>query len=181
MQNLPISPPSSDFPSDVLKWMKANAQSRTALKLMQCNKYFQQQPFPYFVVKAVRSRESGLRFLRLKPDPNRTGCMRWHFGENWCRLYIDSLKQKLWITEKFEFDGNDGFLRILLSKIAVFDVKKLILKYLNAVTFEMFKLFSSGNVQELTLINTKIRDKNGVDVPLEELLQCVSKLENLTM
>uniref|UniRef100_A0A914PNJ3 Uncharacterized protein n=1 Tax=Panagrolaimus davidi TaxID=227884 RepID=A0A914PNJ3_9BILA len=37
---IPKSPPLSDFPSDVLKYMKKNASLKQAFKLMKMNKYF---------------------------------------------------------------------------------------------------------------------------------------------
>uniref|UniRef100_A0A914Q9X9 Uncharacterized protein n=1 Tax=Panagrolaimus davidi TaxID=227884 RepID=A0A914Q9X9_9BILA len=37
---LPKSPPSSDFPADVLKYMNKNPRSKEVVKLMKMNKYF---------------------------------------------------------------------------------------------------------------------------------------------
>lgn len=54
-KNIPPSPPPSDFPFDVLKYLKQNVikNSKIALKLMKVCKYLQHHKFHYLIVKGT--------------------------------------------------------------------------------------------------------------------------------
>uniref|UniRef100_A0AC34FCT7 Uncharacterized protein n=1 Tax=Panagrolaimus sp. ES5 TaxID=591445 RepID=A0AC34FCT7_9BILA len=164
MKELPTSPPESDFPSDVLKWAKKNAAPKMALKLMQICKYFQ---FPYFVINTLEGNYGGWRY-------------RQEDSYSYRNIDIKNLSKKLWVTRKLGF-WNNNVLIPLLPKIAVSDFYFLSLKNQN-ITFNEFKfLTAAGNVTEVFLYDSLIKDESDHNVPLEDILECLPKIEKLRM
>jgi hypothetical protein len=170
-KNLPVSPPSSNFPSDILKWMKENSKPKTALKLMQICKYFQHPEFPYFVMRQLQGSVSyGWRYQPL-------------LFEIYENLDFESCQNKLWITEELHiFDNHKSkMLLSLLPKIAVCDVLILHL-IVNNITFEQFKLLTAaGNVLELLLQETIIKNENDEIIPLENIFDDLPNLHKLAL
>uniref|UniRef100_A0A914PLW6 F-box domain-containing protein n=1 Tax=Panagrolaimus davidi TaxID=227884 RepID=A0A914PLW6_9BILA len=156
--NIPfIRAPLSDFPSDILKWMKINANPKMLLKLMKCCKYFQHLPeFPYFVVKEIRF------------------CYKVEGGEDedhWWLMTLDDKTQifkglksiekvtkKFWITKSLDFNVPE----YLIPKIAVCDIQILHLE--KPISYDYFKfLTASGNVKEFNIsTSASIKYNNGL-------------------
>uniref|UniRef100_A0AC35F5Y5 DUF38 domain-containing protein n=1 Tax=Panagrolaimus sp. PS1159 TaxID=55785 RepID=A0AC35F5Y5_9BILA len=162
---IPIHVPLSDFPSEVLKKMKENANPKMSLKLMQCHKYFQHQEFPYFIIKSFEYDDDEWNFITLNDEVH---------------LYngvegIEKLTtKKLWITENIIL--LDNIVSRLIPKIVVCDILWLKL-YNQKMTYDEFKfLTASGNVEILELCNTDITHKNGDFVDVHTLLGCVPNI-----
>uniref|UniRef100_A0A914Q9Z7 Uncharacterized protein n=1 Tax=Panagrolaimus davidi TaxID=227884 RepID=A0A914Q9Z7_9BILA len=179
MKKLPASPPWSDFPSDVLKWMKKNAKPKAALKLMQICKYFQHQEFPFFVVKELilgnRWRYRTLPGYPLKPKNYVTGKFCDQPFDVWVAESL-SLAMSSW--SKVLYDDCWGQ---MLPKLAVHDVKCLSFDHVS-ITFREFKVLNDGGkVSSLNLKSAFIRDESHEIVPLENLFECLPNLKDLEM
>lgn len=167
MRKLPSSPPASDFPSDVLKWMKSNANPKMALKLMQICKFFQHHQFPYFVVKVLETETNGSTYIS-------------YTGTTFQKIYFDTLTKKLWITEGLWLWGNNP-ISSLLSKIAVYDFNHLSLCN-QIISFKEFKFLNAGGkVIELYLSNIIVKDENDEKIPLEDIIEVIPNINELIM
>uniref|UniRef100_A0AC34FDI6 DUF38 domain-containing protein n=1 Tax=Panagrolaimus sp. ES5 TaxID=591445 RepID=A0AC34FDI6_9BILA len=162
--------PSSNFPSDVLKWMKENAKSKMALKLMKCNKYFQHSEFPYFVVRSARyyGDEDVWRLFRLDSE------LHIHEG-------LESIQKMFWITQCISVYRLSTSVSNLISKIAVCDIKYLELKNQN-ILFDEFKfLTSSGTVETLYFLETTIKDENGQRVFIDQFFKLLPNVKDFSI
>uniref|UniRef100_A0A914P976 Uncharacterized protein n=1 Tax=Panagrolaimus davidi TaxID=227884 RepID=A0A914P976_9BILA len=167
MKKLPTTPPPSDFPSDVLKWMKKNAKPKAELKLMQTCKYFLYQKFPYVLVKDSMN---GTNEHPSAPT----------FKFNYRNIHLNKIAIKFWLTGKLAIRTETNF-NTLFPKIAVCEIKSLSLLDL-CITFEHFNfLTDSGNITTLYLFNAIIKNLNGSNVPLEDILEGLPNLCELQM
>uniref|UniRef100_A0A914QYN9 F-box domain-containing protein n=1 Tax=Panagrolaimus davidi TaxID=227884 RepID=A0A914QYN9_9BILA len=171
--NIPfIRVPSSDFPSDILKWMKINAKPKMLLKLMKCCKYFQHFPeFPFFVVKEIS--------FCYKDEGD-------EYEDHWWLMTLDDKTQifkglksiervtkKFWITKLLVFNVPE----YLIPKIAVCDIRILHLD--KPISYDDFKfLTASGNVKELNIWES-IKYSNGDPVYIDKIFECVPKVTDI--
>uniref|UniRef100_A0AC35ET35 F-box domain-containing protein n=1 Tax=Panagrolaimus sp. PS1159 TaxID=55785 RepID=A0AC35ET35_9BILA len=161
-----IRVPSSDFPSDVLEWMKINANPKMLFKLMKCCKYFQHFPeFPYFVVKEFHMINNWV-FKTLD------GKFLTYEGEQ----EFEKINKKLWITHSLSISGQ---ISSIFPKIAVCDFQKLSISD-QKLSFDEFKFLTcSGNVKYLGITKTLISYENGDPVYIDSILKCVPNVEIL--
>uniref|UniRef100_A0A914PZ25 F-box domain-containing protein n=1 Tax=Panagrolaimus davidi TaxID=227884 RepID=A0A914PZ25_9BILA len=161
-----IRVPLSDFPSDVLKWMKINAKPKMLLKLMKCCKYFQHFPeFPFFVVKKFHTINNWVETLN--------GKFLTYEGERG----FEKINKKLWITDILAISGQANIFSSIFPKIALCDVYKLSI-YGQKLSFDEFKFLTcSGNVKHLDITKTFINHENGDPVFIDSILKCVPNVE----
>uniref|UniRef100_A0A914YVP0 Uncharacterized protein n=1 Tax=Panagrolaimus superbus TaxID=310955 RepID=A0A914YVP0_9BILA len=170
MRKLPTSPPPSEFPSDVLKWMKKSATPKLAFRLMFVCKYFQHQEFPYLIVEGLRGEDDQWNYLPLLDD---TIAFVYEY------IDLETTTKKLWITRGLDLTCNDNWAITLLPKIAVCDIRELNLCYQN-ITFEELKvLTASKTLTKLNLSNAFIKDENSENVPLEDILEAIPEIESV--
>uniref|UniRef100_A0A914R3K3 Uncharacterized protein n=1 Tax=Panagrolaimus davidi TaxID=227884 RepID=A0A914R3K3_9BILA len=158
---IPKSPPSTDFPSDILKQIKKNAKPKQAMKLSKLNKYFIQE-FIY-LGDQVHIYDDNVTFLnpgrkkyKIKEIPNNLG-----IGKTF-RVYFDNLLPQL------------------ISKIVFCDLSFLHISSSVKVSFEDFKfLTSSESFFELHL-HGKVVDKDEI-IPYEILLENVPSLRHFSI
>uniref|UniRef100_A0A914P5E2 Uncharacterized protein n=1 Tax=Panagrolaimus davidi TaxID=227884 RepID=A0A914P5E2_9BILA len=159
-------PTNLTFPTDVLKWMKANAKHRISLKLMQICKYFQHKEFPYFVIKKIYGDDEVWNYRTLD-------------GQIY-HNFVD-ISKPIWITDAITLMSSK-VLPILLSKVVVCDIKILNLSIFSCLQWNEFKfLTASGKIEIFTLEATKILDAEGNQACLEELLKCLPNVKTLQM
>uniref|UniRef100_A0A914YUP9 Uncharacterized protein n=1 Tax=Panagrolaimus superbus TaxID=310955 RepID=A0A914YUP9_9BILA len=173
---IPSYPPQSIFPSDVLKWMKYNALKypRQALKLMQMNKYFIYNEFPYFCIQDLVS-----PFI----ENNDEWFIKRLNGEWESGIEFNDLPNNIWLTDSLIID-KINFIPQLLSKIIVFDIKELSLTSKNdyeTMHFSDFKILTSNGfnlIQRVYFTKIIILDEiNDEIVPFDEILD---QLPNVT-
>uniref|UniRef100_A0AC35EVN6 Uncharacterized protein n=1 Tax=Panagrolaimus sp. PS1159 TaxID=55785 RepID=A0AC35EVN6_9BILA len=154
------SPPISEFPADVLKYMKENATPKQIIKSMNVIKYFlpKKCPFTYF------GNENFNEYAFLNENTLLV-CTPQHIE---CKL--NDIPNNLGISGKLSvWDGRA--LPKLISKIIVCDIKCLHL-YAPRISYSAFKfLTASGKLKELELKKTIVTLKNGFVVPYEILLE----------
>uniref|UniRef100_A0A914PQ59 Uncharacterized protein n=1 Tax=Panagrolaimus davidi TaxID=227884 RepID=A0A914PQ59_9BILA len=92
---------------------------------------------------------------------------------------IKTLTKPLWITQRLQASGDTCL--IPFSKIAVCDVEYLILESQTIALEEFQILAGSGTIAYLPLTNSFIKDENGENIPLEDIIQVLPKLETLRM
>uniref|UniRef100_A0A914QNL2 DUF38 domain-containing protein n=1 Tax=Panagrolaimus davidi TaxID=227884 RepID=A0A914QNL2_9BILA len=158
------------FPTDVLKWIKANAKPLMAFKLMQVCKYFKHREFPFLVLKGLSKAADGSWNYSL-------------FGQN-KTVYTDTLDifadKSLWITNGiFLYEKVDPFSSIL-SKIAVFKGNNLYLRNQSLTIDELKVLASSTSFEFVNIYNTTITDKTNEPIALESLLQILTDVTFLS-
>uniref|UniRef100_A0AC35FTJ5 Uncharacterized protein n=1 Tax=Panagrolaimus sp. PS1159 TaxID=55785 RepID=A0AC35FTJ5_9BILA len=164
------SPPISEFPADVLKYMKENATPKQIIKSMNVIKYFipKECPFTYF----GNENFDECAFL----DENNLTI----YTSGGIKYILNDLPKNLGISGKLSV-LNGMALPILISKIIVCDIKILCL-CTPRITFGEFKfLTASGKLKELELIKTIIIWENGIIVPYEILLGHTPYLRFLKM
>uniref|UniRef100_A0A914QW14 Uncharacterized protein n=1 Tax=Panagrolaimus davidi TaxID=227884 RepID=A0A914QW14_9BILA len=157
---IPKSPPSCDFPSDVLKHMKKNANPKQAIKLSKLNKYFIQEkcPFIYFGDN-IHAHNNSVSFCNNLEHKN---------------YKINEIPNNLGIGIRF-IVHYENLLPQLISKILICDLKRLYINQDAKLFFEDFKfLTSSKSFFELSL-HGKVVDKDEI-VPYEILLENVPSL-----
>uniref|UniRef100_A0AC35GQK6 DUF38 domain-containing protein n=1 Tax=Panagrolaimus sp. PS1159 TaxID=55785 RepID=A0AC35GQK6_9BILA len=180
--NLPISvkipayPPLSDFPADVLKWMKQNVLSspRLAVKLMKLNKYFLHSQFPYICIKCILT-------------PFELGADEWYvknLDDSWVNgINLNDIPDNIWLTESLTFD-KPNLVPQLLPKVVVFDITELVLMSNSFVTclINHFKLITSGRkLERLYLRQILFIDDNGENMPYDVMLEYVPDLAFLNL
>uniref|UniRef100_A0AC34G0Q4 Uncharacterized protein n=1 Tax=Panagrolaimus sp. ES5 TaxID=591445 RepID=A0AC34G0Q4_9BILA len=105
-----IHAPASDFPSDILKWMKKDAKPKMALKLMKCHKYFQHQQFPYFVVKSIACYD-GQDILEVRSFYYRK---YYYKGLEVCDIKRLTLRDQELLIDEFKFLASSGTVESLV-------------------------------------------------------------------
>uniref|UniRef100_A0AC34F4V3 Uncharacterized protein n=1 Tax=Panagrolaimus sp. ES5 TaxID=591445 RepID=A0AC34F4V3_9BILA len=161
-----------DFPRDVYKWMKTNAEPKMAIKLMKISKYFQHKnAFPYLVVKNVSTNvlNKDLYFWTCRTLNNKV-------------YKIKQNEKKLWIAGDFfctayPSNATSDF----LLKTVVCDLQKLTIKNQKITMNEFKKLTDGGNVEEFCMDQTLITDSNGKIVSLEDICACLPKARKIDM
>uniref|UniRef100_A0A914Y9J6 Leucine-rich repeat domain-containing protein n=1 Tax=Panagrolaimus superbus TaxID=310955 RepID=A0A914Y9J6_9BILA len=108
------------------------------------------------------------------------------FAKPYQSFDLKRLEKSLWITEglfleHWEASFESILIDSLLPKLVVCDIYLLHLTFQN-ISFEQFQILTAaGNVTKLNLRNSLIKDKNGDNVPLEDILETIPKIENLTL
>uniref|UniRef100_A0A914PNY3 Uncharacterized protein n=1 Tax=Panagrolaimus davidi TaxID=227884 RepID=A0A914PNY3_9BILA len=141
-----------------------NANPRQATKLMKVNKYFIQEKRPFV---NYGNRVFLYQYL-----------VRFNNSKTYYKIH--ELPNNLGISGTLTI-GHEIHLSQLIPKIAICDLKRLILNS-QKVFFEDFKcLTSSDNFKELELHSTIIYYKNGEIVPYEIILDSIPSLYSLQM
>uniref|UniRef100_A0AC34F4L0 Uncharacterized protein n=1 Tax=Panagrolaimus sp. ES5 TaxID=591445 RepID=A0AC34F4L0_9BILA len=169
VSTIPSTPVPQDFPPDVYKWMKNNAEPKKALKLMKVCKYFQHKNgFPYLVVKNVTS--CGNIWIYQTLDGQKHDFQR-----------IEDIPKKFWITEELELVIGQNVASILLLKTVVCNIRKLKLDN-QIITLNEFKLLTDGgNVEICDMMLSTITDNNGEIVPLEDICECLPNASKIVL
>uniref|UniRef100_A0A914PCF0 Uncharacterized protein n=1 Tax=Panagrolaimus davidi TaxID=227884 RepID=A0A914PCF0_9BILA len=173
---IPAYPPLSDFPADVLKWMKQNVlfSPRLAVKLMKLNKYFLHSQFPYICIKCILS-------------PLEHSADEWYIknlDDSWMNgLNFNDIPDNIWLTESLSFD-KPNLIPQLLPKVVVFDITELALFGNSFITCSInhFKLITSGRkLERLYLRQILFIDDNGENMPYDVMLEYVPDLVFLNL
>uniref|UniRef100_A0A914Q4M3 Uncharacterized protein n=1 Tax=Panagrolaimus davidi TaxID=227884 RepID=A0A914Q4M3_9BILA len=169
---IPKWPPKSDFPNDILKYMKKNATEKQALKLMKTNKYFIREkcPFIYFGDYVVLTQNFVNQTFFLSDEMN---------------YRIDELPNNLGICGTF-FIEEGNHLSQFISKCVICDLKCLCFtiswKSIKKISYDDFKvLTSSGRLEKLDLGPTIVTSNNGEIIPYEYLLDHTPELRSLCL
>uniref|UniRef100_A0A914QM03 Uncharacterized protein n=1 Tax=Panagrolaimus davidi TaxID=227884 RepID=A0A914QM03_9BILA len=168
---IPKWPPKSDFPADILKYMKKNATEKQAFKLMKANKYFIREkcPFVYFGDGVSLIQNLVLQLLYTPSNaPNVT------------KYKIEELPNNLGICGTLNIRHENIFSQFI-SKCVIFDLKCLIFMNSNEkISYDDFKvLTSSGRLETLDLGETIVTSNNGEIIPYESLLDHTPALRYL--
>jgi|UniRef100_A0AC35FHT3 hypothetical protein len=157
----------SDFPIDVLKYMKANATPTMALKLMFYSKYFLHQVFPYTVVKLVRPFLGELYYYQT---------LNGEFHE-W--ISSAGIPSNLWITSSIETQTKSiqNAVSYLLSKTVVCDINKLEL-FNQTITVKEFK-FLGHVLKDFDMRLSRILKENDETLTLEDIFECLPHIEKM--
>ena len=94
---------------------------------------------------------------------------------------IQNVNSKLWIYRKFTVvnRGNRFLASSIIQNIHRCDVSQLFLSS-QSLTFDEFKaLTSSGLIEYFELSETTVKDKDGIPVPIEKLIELLPKLHYL--
>uniref|UniRef100_A0A914Q1I8 Uncharacterized protein n=1 Tax=Panagrolaimus davidi TaxID=227884 RepID=A0A914Q1I8_9BILA len=167
---IPKWSPASDFPADILKYMKKNATEKQVLKLMKTNKYFIREkcPFIYFGVRVSLTQNFVHQIL------SDTNVMNYR---------IEELPNNLGISGAL-YIQHENLLSQFNSKCIIFDLKCLY--FINQwwkiekISYDDFKvLTSSGRLKTLDLGPTIVTSNNGEIVPYESLLDHTPSLRYL--
>ena len=97
------------------------------------------------------------------------------------KFNIQNVNDKFWIYRKFSvIDRRNRFLASsIIPKIHRCDVSELTLEN-QKITFDDFKaLTSSGLIEHFRIDNTSMKDKDGVRVPIEKMIELLPKLQKL--
>uniref|UniRef100_A0AC34F201 Uncharacterized protein n=1 Tax=Panagrolaimus sp. ES5 TaxID=591445 RepID=A0AC34F201_9BILA len=165
----PPPAPSSDFPSDVLKWMKECAKAKMALKLMKCHKYFQHEKFQYFVVEDVSYDENEDEWTLDMSNDKR------HVYEG-----LQNIPKMLWITDSIHLYGSiSNLTSVIIPKIVVCDITHLHLSS-QIIVFDDFK-FLTPFVEYFYFRNTTIKYQNGDTVFLDQLFECLPNVKHIRL
>uniref|UniRef100_A0A914P9I6 Uncharacterized protein n=1 Tax=Panagrolaimus davidi TaxID=227884 RepID=A0A914P9I6_9BILA len=153
-----------DFPTDVLKYMKLNATPRMSVKLMKICKYFKHREFPFFVIKLIKH------------------C----FGE-WTYITLDNITittnslaeipDNLWITERIIVSIEEIDFTAFINKIIVSDAESIHFVS-QTIPFNKFKHLCA-NVKNFNSISSYLKDDDGNDICLDEVLESLPNLEAL--
>uniref|UniRef100_A0AC34G1X3 Uncharacterized protein n=1 Tax=Panagrolaimus sp. ES5 TaxID=591445 RepID=A0AC34G1X3_9BILA len=164
-----IHAPSSDFPTDVFKWIKENAEGKMALKSMKCHKYFQHPDFPYSIILniAYNDREDKWDVMTLD-------------GKKLVYYGLESIEtaftKKLWLIGSLALLESPNLVTRFITKIAVCDIKYLTLAD-QQFSFNDFLFLTSANlITHISLYNTVINDDNGDPIFIDSILKCLPNL-----
>uniref|UniRef100_A0A914PNC1 Uncharacterized protein n=1 Tax=Panagrolaimus davidi TaxID=227884 RepID=A0A914PNC1_9BILA len=165
---IPKWPPKSDFPADILKYMKKDATEKQALKLMKTNKYFIQKKCP---------------FIYLGDNVTLTQNFV-HSPSNNCR--INELPNNLGVSGELYINRGD-LLTQFISKCVICDLKELTFTNTNwymieKISYDDFKfLTSSGRLEILSLGKKIVTSNTGEIIPYESLLDHTPALQYLRL
>uniref|UniRef100_A0AC34F6N0 Uncharacterized protein n=1 Tax=Panagrolaimus sp. ES5 TaxID=591445 RepID=A0AC34F6N0_9BILA len=170
-----IHPPSSDFPSDVLKWMKINAKPKMALKLMQCHKYFQHPEFPYSIIEDVEYYFDGYEQYFSALDAE-------YLNDDELFESIKNITKNLWITHGISLiEVPTSIISCLIPKIAVCDISKLDLVNQQLSINEFKFLTASGRIKVLDFYNTSVKNENGEPVFVDEYFEFLPNVKDFVV
>lgn len=169
-----LTPPISDFPPDVLKWMKENASPRQSFKLMKMNKFFQQRPFPFTIVNSLDISEK--ENFRGRVTNFRCSCKNKPsvFVE-----YIEEVPDDLWLLYDLILRNWNNIIPQLLPKIVYCQVQVLRLKKQELSWDDWGKISEAGKIQHLNFNNTLVKGKNNGAAALEDMLVTLPIVQQL--
>uniref|UniRef100_A0A914QB32 Uncharacterized protein n=1 Tax=Panagrolaimus davidi TaxID=227884 RepID=A0A914QB32_9BILA len=169
---IPKWPPKSDFPADILDYMKKNSTEKRTLKLMKTNKYFIRKKCPFIylgdrvrltqnLVHQIFS-QTNIKSYRIEELPNNLG-----------------ICGTLYIREK-------NLLSQFISKCVLYDLKCIFFTnhyWINEkFSYDDFNvLTSSGGLEKLGLGNTIVTSNTGRIIPYESLLDHTPALRSLCL
>uniref|UniRef100_A0AC35FDI8 Uncharacterized protein n=1 Tax=Panagrolaimus sp. PS1159 TaxID=55785 RepID=A0AC35FDI8_9BILA len=159
----PIILPTS-FPSDVFKWMKQNAKTKVALKLMKVCKYF--QCANYLVLKNVFEILGAWDLVTFDNKKITT--------QN-----LETISEKLWIIGKVNFCYGINSVASLLLNTVVCNIQILHLTSQNIKIGEFKALVDGGMVEEFEMTKSTITFENNVIVPLEDIYECLPNAQSI--
>uniref|UniRef100_A0AC35GIK8 Uncharacterized protein n=1 Tax=Panagrolaimus sp. PS1159 TaxID=55785 RepID=A0AC35GIK8_9BILA len=169
---IPKWPPASDFPDNILKYMKKNATEKQALKLMKANKYFIREkcPFIYFGDNVTLSKNFVHQIF---------------FSSNRMDYRFDKLPNNLGIYGTLDI-RHENSLSQFISKCVACDLKCLYLPNnwwkIGKISYDDFKvLTSSGRLERLSLGETIVTSDNGEIIPYEFHLEHTPSLRILCL
>uniref|UniRef100_A0A914PV17 Uncharacterized protein n=1 Tax=Panagrolaimus davidi TaxID=227884 RepID=A0A914PV17_9BILA len=170
---IPKWPPASDFPADILKYMKKNVTEKQALKLMKTNKYFIREkcPFIYFGDYVLLTQN----YVHQAFSP-----------PNVMNYTIKELPHNLGISGRLNI-RKENLLSQFISKCVTCDLKWLIFINNNwwkieKISYDDFKvLTSTGRLEKLDLGKTTVTSNNGEIIPYESLLDHTPALHYLCL
>uniref|UniRef100_A0A914NXN5 Uncharacterized protein n=1 Tax=Panagrolaimus davidi TaxID=227884 RepID=A0A914NXN5_9BILA len=170
---IPKWPPKSDFPADILKYMKKNSTEKQTLKLMKTSKYFIREkcPFIYFGNDVLLTQN----YVHQAFSP-----------PNVMNYTIKELPHNLGISGTLTIQ-KENLLSQFISKCVIFDLKDL--TFVNnywwktgKISYDDFKvLTSSGRLEKLILCKTIVTSNNGEIIPYESLLDHTPALRYLCL
>uniref|UniRef100_A0AC34GUU6 Uncharacterized protein n=1 Tax=Panagrolaimus sp. ES5 TaxID=591445 RepID=A0AC34GUU6_9BILA len=163
------------FRKSILDYIKDAANPKLSLKLMKASKDFCFNQFPYFPIKRLQisdnDERNGIEWFYEKLDKE--------FGDG-DGSNFDAIPHKLWITKKLNIcDYSNGLLQII-PKIAVFDLKKMYLTFLNIFFDDFSKFMSLGSTKYLRLWGVKMTFENGDVVPFDKIIETLTNVESLS-
>uniref|UniRef100_A0A914PJK7 Uncharacterized protein n=1 Tax=Panagrolaimus davidi TaxID=227884 RepID=A0A914PJK7_9BILA len=152
------------FPTDILKWMKKNANPRTSLKLMKICKYFQHKKFPFTVIKNYNSYDNSGTFYNLN---KRTYDVAKFLGH----------PKNLWLSGTFHYNLDQrSYFSQLIEKCVACDIKCINLTH-QIMTFDEYKMLTSGgNVENLWFTQTIVKS-----VSLEDIMKYLPNVVTIYM
>uniref|UniRef100_A0AC34GXH1 DUF38 domain-containing protein n=1 Tax=Panagrolaimus sp. ES5 TaxID=591445 RepID=A0AC34GXH1_9BILA len=161
-----ISCQHQDLPEPMLYYIKKNADPKLQLKLMQTSKYFRFKEFPYFVIK-------DFEFI------SKTKGYAYHKSFTLFELDITKISKKLWLTGSLSIECDDvDAVSQFIENVAVCEITSLSLNR-QLLTVDEFKFLCNELKQELCMFDSIIINENFDVVPLENILENVTSLEDL--
>uniref|UniRef100_A0A914QN89 Uncharacterized protein n=1 Tax=Panagrolaimus davidi TaxID=227884 RepID=A0A914QN89_9BILA len=151
---IPKSPPPSDFPLDVLKHMKKNANPKLVIKLSKLNKYFIHEKCPFI-------------YLGDNVDISNDSVSVWNQGRK--NYKINEIPNNLGIGRIFHV-YYENLLPQLISKVVICDLKYLYIYTDAKLSFNDFKFLTSSESFFKLGLYGKVVDEDGI-VPYETLLE----------
>ena len=163
------------FPEDTMVHIAMNLPSPEVYnKLIKCCKYFWlKKPLITFNGLDHNSTDGLLR------NPSKSSGIN-GFSQI-PNFKIQNVNGKFWIYRKFSVidHGNRFLASSIIPKIHRCDVSELTLEN-QKITFDDFKaLTSSGIIKYFEIHNTSMKDKDGVRVPIEKMIELLPKLQEL--
>uniref|UniRef100_A0A914PJM6 F-box domain-containing protein n=1 Tax=Panagrolaimus davidi TaxID=227884 RepID=A0A914PJM6_9BILA len=157
------------YPTDIFKWIKKNANPRMLIKLMQVCKYFCYQKFPYLVTYSFDGFEEDIFNYSIKSG------------------YINKrmkypCNKSLWITRVLTLKTFPSILPKFIESMIICDATYIHLERIH-VSFSDFKILTASRSVEILHCygNTMICDDSGNIASLENILECLPKLERLVL
>uniref|UniRef100_A0AC34FER9 Uncharacterized protein n=1 Tax=Panagrolaimus sp. ES5 TaxID=591445 RepID=A0AC34FER9_9BILA len=156
----------TNFPSDVVKWMKINAKPRMGFKLMKVCKYFQHKEFPFIVIDDLTRVDGTWSYKILKRRKSKK---------------VEKLSNRLWLTNVLRFYYSDFNMSDFINKIVVCDIKEIDFMS-QKLLFDEFKFLTfNGTLERLTMANVTVTFKNGIHVSLIDIFGCIPNIIKFCM
>uniref|UniRef100_A0AC34FSH2 Uncharacterized protein n=1 Tax=Panagrolaimus sp. ES5 TaxID=591445 RepID=A0AC34FSH2_9BILA len=165
-----------DIPLTTMKYIWTNPSSPEVYQklIKSCKFFFVKNPI-LVISNANYDNYTGWTYC------NKDECDNECFLSKHINIDINNLFYKIWIVKRFCVDTNESsiFASRLISKICRYDVKEL--KLCNQwIQYDKLKFLSKG-VKKCSLYWNFIRDSNGEEVALENIIQLFSKAEKIHM
>uniref|UniRef100_A0A914PAY3 Uncharacterized protein n=1 Tax=Panagrolaimus davidi TaxID=227884 RepID=A0A914PAY3_9BILA len=100
-------------------------------------------------------------------------------GSKYEIIDLETVSKNIWISDHFHIHGENSLIAYCFPKIIVVDIYYLILAQ-QSITFEQFT-FLGKKVRFLELEDTFIKNANGEDISLEDILNAVPFIEDFTL
>lgn len=169
-----LTPPISDFPSDVLKLIKQNASPQQSFKLMRTNKYFQHQSFPFTVVSSfvstdpIEVQDHGMIFHLFFPSKPSINIE-----------YSEELPNNLWLNNDFMLQKSTKIISEIFPKIVYCGLRSLRLMNQELSWEDYERLTAARTLNFVLLNNTSVKAKEGEQASLEDLLVKIPLVKHL--